>query len=42
MAAATIAISGSLRADKRALNSRIMGLCFLATFDRLVILTVEC
>jgi len=38
MAMATMTISGSLRSDKRALNSRMMGLCFLATLDRLPIL----
>ncbi len=42
MAAATIAITGSLRSDKRAQNSRMMGLCFLATFDRLEVLTEGC
>ena len=38
MVEATIAITRCFRADKRALNSRIMGLCFLATLDRLPIL----
>jgi hypothetical protein len=41
MAAAMIAITGSFRSDKRALNSRNMGLCFLATLDRLEVLTTE-
>ena len=38
MAMATRAMAGSLCSDKLALNPQMMGLSFLATFDRLAVL----